>query len=177
MKRFVALVLVLVACGTDKPSGGECPAGTMKFEGNCIPENDPGPSTPSTSSTSSTTSETPGTPAGPKTPYDKEETEKVLRRAAESVRKNCGATRNDQGKVTGPWGATKVSVTLGRDGNSRNPTVPPPFDGTPPGRCAVNAFSKLIFPPYAAPSDSIVDWDIEIIEPGKEQKADAGAPK
>jgi hypothetical protein len=147
----------------------------MKFEGNCIPENDPGPGTAQTSTKPS--SDTPGATPDAKTPYDKEETEKVLRRAAESVRKNCGATKNDEGKLTGPWGHTKVSVTLGRDGNSRNPTVPPPFDGTPPGRCAVNAFSKLIFPPYAAPSDSIVDWEVEIIEPGKEPKGDAGAPK
>jgi hypothetical protein len=106
------------------------------------------------------------TEAGPKKPYDKS-TEVVLNRAARQVKANCGSATDDDGKANGPWGKTKVSVTLGRNGHSRDVSVPAPFDGKPTGRCAVQAFKSLTFPPYAAPNDVIVDWDVEIVQPGK----------
>ncbi len=102
---------------------------------------------------------------GPKTPYDKDAVEIVLRRAANQVKANCGAATDDNGKATGPFGQTKMSVTLGRNGHVRDVSIPSPYDGKPVGSCAVKAFENLIFPPYAAPADSVVEWDVELVKP------------
>jgi hypothetical protein len=56
-------------------------------------------------------------------------------------------------------------VTLGRNGHVKQVAVPAPFDGTPVGVCVVHAFDKIQFPPYAAPGDVVVDWDIEVVKP------------
>jgi len=97
--------------------------------------------------------------------YDKEGTEMVLRRAARQVKEHCGQAKDVNGKAVGPWGATKVSVTLGRNGRTKGATVPAPFEGTPTGRCAVQAFAGLTYPPYTSASDVVVDWEVEIPKP------------
>ena len=118
-----------------------------------------------------------GPPAGtaPATPqleqrrtdtYDKEPTEVVLRRAARQVKENCGAAKDESGKAPGPWGKVNVSVNLGHNGRSKGASIPSPFDGKPTGRCAVQAFSALTFPPWSG-SDTTVDWEVEIVQPGK----------
>lgn len=98
--------------------------------------------------------------------WDKESTEISMKRAARQVKDNCGAAKDTNGKATGPWGATKVSITLGHNGHAKGATIPAPFDGTPPGKCAVQAFSNLTFPPWAG-ADIVVDWDVELVAPGK----------
>lgn len=97
--------------------------------------------------------------------YDKEGTEVVLKRAARQVKDNCGHAKDDTGKAAGPWGKTKVSVKLGHNGHSKGATVGAPFDGKPTGKCAVAAFANLTFPPWSGP-DEMVDWDVEIPQPG-----------
>lgn len=97
--------------------------------------------------------------------YDKEGTEPVLKRAAAQAKANCGAAKDESGKAIGPWGKTKVSVVLGRNGHSKSASVPPPFDGRPVGRCIVQAFANLTFPPWNGP-DATVEWDVEISPPG-----------
>jgi hypothetical protein len=57
-------------------------------------------------------------------------------------------------------------VNLGHNGHSKGATIPEPFDGKPTGRCAVQAFNNLTFPPWAG-ADTTVDWEIEIPQPGK----------
>jgi len=98
--------------------------------------------------------------------YDKDETEVVLKRAARQVHDNCGMATNEDGKRSGPWGKTTVTVTLGHNGHSKGATVPEPFAEKPTGKCAVKAFSLLTFPPWNGP-DTTVDWPIEIPSPGK----------
>ena len=57
-----------------------------------------------------------------------------------------------------------VTVILGRNGHSKNPTIGAPFDGKPPGKCAVQAFSNLTFPPWNGP-DTPLTVDVELTKP------------
>jgi hypothetical protein len=178
----VLLALMLAGCGgaTDKPAenasssseSGSCAPGEVKEAGECVPVGGSSGSSSSSSSSSSGSSESASTgggsteSAGAKVPYDKDNVHMVLKRAAVQVKMNCGAATDSNGKAAGPWGDTKVSVTLGRNGHVHGVTIPAPFDGQPTGRCAVLAFENLIFPPYPAPADVTVDWDIQIVKPG-----------
>ena len=168
--RCLVLAALLAACGggNDKPAedatnanpnAGPCPPSMEKEGGECVPK-----SGSSSGSESSTSTDTPQTA---KVPYDKDNVEMVLKRAALQVKSNCGAATDDTGKPSGPWGQTKVTVTLGRNGHVRDVTIPDPYDGKPTGKCALLAFRGLIFPPYAAPADVSVEWDVDIEKPSK----------
>jgi hypothetical protein len=109
----------------------------------------------------------PSAPTGGKTPYDKDSVEIELKRASRQVKANCGSATDDSGAASGPWGKTTAAVTLGRNGHIKDVTVPAPYDGAPSGVCAVNAFKKIQFPPYASSSDVVVQWDIEFVKPKK----------
>jgi hypothetical protein len=91
--------------------------------------------------------------------------EVVLRRAARQVKNNCGAATDDNGTASGPWGQTAVSVKLGHNGHSKAATIPAPYDGKPTGRCATQAFLNLQYPPFAG-SDTVVDWNVDVVKPG-----------
>jgi hypothetical protein len=149
------------------------------------------PSTENTSSTSSTddtpkwdsssTTGTTPTTSKPTTPsihekparrtdqYDKEATEVVLKRAARQVKDNCGQTKGDDGKATGPWGKVTIQVMLGPNGHSKGVTVPAPYQGKPVGNCIEKAFTNLTFPPWAG-SDTPVDWEVELVDPSAPKK-------
>jgi hypothetical protein len=98
--------------------------------------------------------------------YDKENTEVVLARASRQVKANCGATKDEDGKMLGPWGKATIKVLLGHNGHAKNVTVPAPFDGKPVAKCVANAFSILQFPPWAG-SDTEIDWEVELVVPPK----------
>ena len=187
-KRAVILMLMVAGCGgSDKPAdsasnaAGDCPAGMVKEGGDCVaPEGQGGPgeaastqshgtsSSSSSSSTSTSTSTTGGGTAAPpqeKVAYDREAVEIVLRRAAGQVKSSCGAASDENGKANGPWGQTKASIRLGRNGHVRGVDVPAPYADKPVGTCVQHAFQNLTYPPYAAPSDVTVDWDIELVKP------------
>ena len=89
-----------------------------------------------------------------------------MKRAARQVKANCGSATGSDGKAAGPWGTGTVMVTLGHNGHTKGATVGAPFDGQPPGRCAIQAFSNLTFPPWGG-EDTTVSWDIEIPQPAK----------
>jgi hypothetical protein len=101
--------------------------------------------------------------------YDKEGAEIALKRAARQVKANCGQAKDDSGKAIGPWGKVTVQVQLGHNGHSKGTTVPAPYQGKPVGNCIEKAFTNLQFPPWSG-DDTQVDWDVELIEPGKEAK-------
>ncbi len=98
--------------------------------------------------------------------YDKEHTEIVLKRAARQVKEHCGEAKDENGKASGPWGKTMISVNLGHNGRSKGATIQAPFDGKTTGRCAVQAFSALTFPPWSG-ADTTVEWEIELVQTGK----------
>ncbi len=88
----------------------------------------------------------------------------VLTRAARQVKANCGATTDEEGKATGPWGKVTATVTLGHNGHSKGATVPAPFDGKPVGRCVSQAFATIQYPPFAG-DDTTIDWPVEVVQP------------
>jgi hypothetical protein len=178
----------VLACGggaKQADSPGTCPDGTVLHGSDCLPassekdpdENMPPPSTSHSDSSASgdsaghppaASSESDSTPAaGGTTPYDKDAVEAQLKRGARSVKGSCGAATDENGEANGPWGKTKASVTLGRNGHVKQVSVPAPFDGTPSGICVIHAFDKIQFPPYAASADVTVDWDVELTKPKK----------
>jgi hypothetical protein len=186
--------LPLFACAggaKQADSPGNCPEGTVLHGDDCLPaeaagddsapkkksakdEDDLGPSAPASaqgsdkpsgSVASGDSSASASAAADSKTGYDRYAVEVQLKRAARQVKANCGSATDDEGKATGPWGSTKASVVLGRNGRVKQVTVPSPYDGKPVGVCVVHAFEKLVFPPYAGSSDISVDWDIEIAAP------------
>jgi hypothetical protein len=186
MNRALLLSMFVLACGgTDKPAenassgSGDCPAGMVKEGGDCVaPEGQSGPGktaethgssgTSTSTGTGTSTSTGSGTSASPtqeKTAYDKEAVEIVLKRAAGQVKSSCGAASDENGKANGPWGTTKASVRLGRNGHVRGVDVPAPYADKPVGTCVVHAFQNLVFPPYAAPADVTVEWEVEIVKP------------
>jgi len=176
----IAAALALIACGcggkgADSP--GTCPAGTTLKGSDCVPAGDDdsagsgGASGGGTTKNGDDVDKTSGsgggdsTPAAGSTPYDKEAVDVQLKRAGRQVKANCGAATDEEGKASGPWGSTKVSVVLGRNGHVKQVTIPSPYDGRPVGLCVVHAFEKILFPPYAGSTDVVLDWDVEIRQP------------
>jgi hypothetical protein len=170
-------LLAVAACGGGAKSPGTCPAGTVLKGADCIPSDsgDDDSSGSSSSSSSSSTGKSGGSggggddsstpPSTGGTPYDKDAVEVALKRAARQIKGSCGSATDSDGKANGPWGSTKVTVTIGRNGHIRQVAVPSPYDGKPVGDCIVHAFQKGMFPPYAASNDSTVDWDVEVVQP------------
>jgi hypothetical protein len=169
-------IFALVGCGgqtKQADSPGTCPEGTVLRGSDCLPastekEKDPDEMMPSGSSSHGGSDESSPSPAGASganTPYDKDAVEAELKRAARSVKASCGASTDEDGQATGPWGTTKASITLGRNGHIKQVTVPPPYDGKPVGVCVVHAFEKIWFPPYAGSTDAVVEWDVDIVKP------------
>ncbi len=163
------LVGLLVACGGDKkpaqdPSEKSSNDEIPKWEGatNPTPE-DPKP----VSGTSAGAVQE--APRRRVDQYDKEGTEVALKRAARQVKDNCGQAKDENGKAVGPWGKATIQVQLGRDGHSKGTTVPAPFSGKPTGTCIERAFTNLTFPPWQG-ADAQIDWEVEVVEPGKEKK-------
>jgi hypothetical protein len=186
----LSTVVVLAACGGETKqadSPGTCPEGTVLRGSDCVPpegdkdkaaaqdraiESTPPPSpAPASTDTATPIAPTPAAQApaqasssGP-VPYDKDSVEVELKRGARQVKANCGAATDDDGHATGPWGKTKATITLGRNGHIKQVTVPAPYDGKPVGICIGHSFDKIQFPPYAADTDAVVDWDVELVRP------------
>jgi hypothetical protein len=172
------LVGALAGCGGGAKAPANCPDGTVLKGTDCVPDDsssgdDSSGSSASASSKGGGGSGSSGAAAGGgddsassgKTPYDKEAVDEQLKRGARQVKGHCGGATDDTGQATGPFGQTKATVVLGRNGRVKQVSVPAPYDGKPAGICAVHAFQKLIFPPYAGSTDATIDWDIEIVQP------------
>ncbi|MEO6419227.1 MAG: hypothetical protein ABIP39_07465 [Polyangiaceae bacterium] len=182
--------LLIVAAGTLLSLGSGCGSGAKKpaADATTTPADEGAPKWDSSSETASTPSDSSGssgssssgssggagttrTVADMQAPkarshdvYDKENTDIVLKRAARQVKENCGSAKDEDGKAPGPWGKTSAAVVLGHNGHSKGVTVGPPYDGTPGGRCILQAFSNLTFPPWSGP-DTTVNWDLELVQP------------
>jgi hypothetical protein len=176
---MVAALAGLAGCGGGKPadSAGNCPEGTVLKGSDCLPagegkSSDDGWSGSKTSSEDGPPSSSGGgggsgdTPSsGGKAAYDKDAVDSELRRAARQIKGNCGSATDDNGSAAGPWGKLTAQITLGRNGHVKEVTVPPEYDGKPVGICIVHAFQKIVFPPYAASTESTVPYDIEVTKP------------
>jgi hypothetical protein len=158
------------AKGADSPencTGADCgPPATSSSHGSDESSSSASSDTSSGgSAASSSASEAPPAASPSGTPYQKDAVEVELKRAARQVKANCGAATDENGTAAGPWGKTTASVTLGRNGHIKDVSLPAPYGGTPDGECAVNAFKKIQFPPYASSSDVVVQWDVEFVKP------------
>ena len=87
-----------------------------------------------------------------------------MKRAARQVKGNCGGAKDSDGKATGPFGKTMVTVVLGRNGHSKSATVDSSLADKPAGKCIVQAFSNLTYAPWAG-SDATVQWEVELVQP------------
>ena len=183
--------LALAACGggaKQADSPGTCPEGTVLHGDDCVPpeaasddsdhpkhskrdDSEKSDDAPASASSQARNEDAPSSSApaasesGGKPAYDKDAVEVQLKRAARQIKANCGSATDDDGKASGPWGSTKATVVLGRNGHVKGVTVPQPYDGKPVGLCVVHAFEKIWFPPYAGSSDASVDWDVELVAP------------
>jgi len=169
---WVSCLLSLIACGgqaRQADSPGTCPEGTVLHGSDCLPasaekQKDPDEvSPPSSRAAGDSSSSSPSDNSA--TPYDKDAVEAELKRAARSIKASCGASTDDDGQATGPWGTVKASVTLGRNGHVKQVSVPAPYSGKPVGVCIVHAIEKIWFPPYAASSDVALEWDVDLVKP------------
>ena len=168
----------LVACGgggKDASSPGTCPEGTVLKGSDCVPgdsaSDEPAPKPASKKSEErqeAAMAASPGdsSPAsGGSSAYDKDAVEAQLKRSARQVKGSCGSATDEDGKATGPWGKVNATVTLGRNGHVKDVKLPSGYDGKPAGACIVHAFQKVQFPPYAAPDDATIDWEVEVVQP------------
>lgn len=96
--------------------------------------------------------------------YDKEATEIVLKRGERQVKENCGHAKDGDGKASGPFGKTTITLLLGHNGRMKEVKVQAPFDGKPTGNCIVQSFDNLIFPPWAG-ADTPVEREVEVVKP------------
>ena len=158
----MALVVVafLFACGASKPpeTGGD-------------PKTDEPPKTDDPA-----TPPPAATPAGTsKNTYDKDGTEVALKRASRAVKDSCGDARDESGAATGPWGKVTIHLVLGRAGRVKEVTVPASHADKPAGRCISNAFSGLVFPPWAG-DDTPLDWEVELVQPAAPAPSGSAKP-
>lgn len=172
------MVCGLVACGgAKKPANDPATSETASTANEDTPKWDSSSESSDTAkrskelsaSAGSDTSSTSATPAAPpkqrrSDEYDKEATEVVLKRAARQVKQNCGAATDEDGKASGPWGQGSMRLVLGHNGHLKEAAIGSPFEGKPTGRCAVQAFSRLTYPPWAG-SDMNLDWPVELVPP------------
>lgn len=185
-----AIGCAISGCNSAPPKQAGCPSGTIEKEGSCVPPDDSsgsgggsgdtsgggssgggssgGSSGGGSSGGSSGGGTTAPTATGDKVPYDKQMVEQKLGRAAIQVKEHCGGATEEDGKRHGPWGKTKVTVTIDNNGHSRSTTIPAPYDGTAVGRCATNAFNNFQFPPFNA-GDHKVDVEVELVKPADEK--------
>lgn len=91
-----------------------------------------------------------------KAKFDKRQADLELKRAQRSA-ESCVGVVTEQG----PTGTAKFSLTFSPDGHVKDGTVSAPFDGTPVGKCALNAMKAVIVPPFDG-GEETVDWEIDL---------------
>jgi hypothetical protein len=173
----VVSVVALIACGkkdaAKDPSGEDKPPvineDTPKWEG-ATDEDKKGAPPPPKANPGGTSAGKVNEGGGRRhDQYDKEGTDVALKRAARQVKENCGQAKDDNGKAIGPWGKVTIQVQLGANGHTKGTSVPAPYQGKPVGTCIERSFMNLSFPPWSG-GDTSVDWEVELVEPGKEGK-------
>lgn len=96
--------------------------------------------------------------------FDDKQADLELRRATRSAETCPEVVSGD--KV--PHGKTTVTITFALDGSVAEATIPPPYEGTRLGDCALNAYQAVIVPPYSG-ERKVISWDVNLEKP-KEEK-------
>lgn len=179
---FIAIGLALAACG-GTPKQADDASSQPKTDDEAAPKWDSSSTTATGSSSSSGSSGSTGdsssgssgassgssgssdtTAATTTTAGPHNEAEITMKRAARQVKGNCGGAKDADGKATGPFGKTTVTVVLGHNGHSQSASVDSSLADKPAGKCVVQAFSNLTYAPWAG-ADATVQWEVELVQP------------
>jgi hypothetical protein len=99
--------------------------------------------------------------------FDQRQAEIELKRATRSA-ETCpgaiGASDKEQ-----PKGEAEVSMIFANAGHVKSATIGAPFEGTKVGACAVNAFQKVIVPPFVGPEQPM-SWKVDLTGSKGEEK-------
>ena len=116
--------------------------------------------------------------AGGKTPYDKDAVDVQLKRAARQIKAQLRrGDRRRTAQATGPWGTTKASVMLGRNGHVKQVTDPRPVRRQAGRRLRDRTRSRRSSSRRTPrPATSVLDWDIEIVKPAEQVGASDRMP-
>ncbi|HTV18945.1 MAG TPA: hypothetical protein VMG12_09750 [Polyangiaceae bacterium] len=98
--------------------------------------------------------------------FDDKQADLELRRATRSAETCPEVVTGD--KV--PHGKTTVTLTFALDGSVAEATIPPPYEGTRLGDCALNAYQAVIVPPYSG-ERKVISWDVNLEKPKEEKPA------
>ena len=96
--------------------------------------------------------------------FDDKQAELELKRATLSA-ETCPEVVDD--KKT-RYGKTSVTITFKLDGSVAEATVPPPFEDTRLGNCALNAYRGIFVPPYIG-ERKVITWDVDLSKPKKKK--------
>jgi hypothetical protein len=103
--------------------------------------------------------------------FDKKQTKLELQRATRSA-ETCVGVMTDKDT---PRGTGKVTLVFDNEGHVKSGTIAAPFEGTPIGKCVMNAYNAVIVPPYVGP-EATIDWEVDLTgskkDGGKEAKKD-----
>ncbi len=89
--------------------------------------------------------------------FDDKQAELELKRATRSAETCPDVVTGD--KV--PHGKTSVTITFALDGSVAEASIPPPYEGTRLGDCALNAYQAVIVPPYSG-ERKVITWDVNL---------------
>lgn len=104
--------------------------------------------------------------------FDDNQAELELKRATRSAETCPEVVTGD--KV--PHGKTSVTITFGLDGSVAEASIPPPYEGTRLGDCALNAYQAVIVPPYSG-ERKVVTWDVNLEAPKVSKASDKPTKK
>lgn len=99
-----------------------------------------------------------------KLPFDRAHASIVLARSARNAHSCVEVV-----PPGGPRGKTTVTVTFAGVGKSTKAVLPQPFEGTPIGKCAAQAFVGMIVAPFEGP-------DVDVEQPIDLAPTEAAAP-
>lgn len=97
--------------------------------------------------------------------FDEKQADLELKRATRSAETCPEVVSGD--KV--PYGKTTVTLTFALDGSVAEATIPPPYEGTRLGDCALNAYQAIIVPPYSG-ERKVITWDVNLEKPKESSK-------
>ena len=101
--------------------------------------------------------------------FDKKQTKLELQRATRSAESCPGVVKEQEEKGKAPRGDVSVTIGFNPDGTVKSVTLPSPFDETPVGDCVINAYKKVLVPPFTDGAKAL-DWPITLADKKDDDK-------
>ena len=102
--------------------------------------------------------------------FDRQQTQVSVNRGARQAAE-CAKLHAD-----GPFGEVAVKLKIDNVGKIEDAILPPPFDGTPIGKCVEMAFEHEYIPPWDGP-DEVMDVQVMLKKPDAPPPPDDGKKK